>query len=203
MHHSGGPGWDITVDTSSIMLTALYLRDTAGLQETGHPAVSPARPKVRMADPRQAVAHCGGVRELRDQWSRWWHPLATGNHQAVTVLDPPDFEVFKSAPALQRFCQAHYGAALAWGQERKSAYTKLEARRAATGRSEIFADLVEEREMELGRDARNFTLDIIQLPLSEPRAWYIEPNRLIMSQSLQEDEECLRSFVQPVIELLV
>lgn len=203
MHHSGGPGWDITVDTSSIMLTALYLRDTAGLQDAGHPTVSPVCPKVRMADPRQAVSDCGGVEELKDQWSRWWHPLASGNRWAVTVLDPPDFSVFKSAPALQRFCQAHYGAALAWGQERKSEYTKLEAQRVANGRAEIFADLVEEREMELGRDARGFTLNIVELPLSEPRAWYIEPDRLIMSQRLPDDEEGLRSFVQPVIEMLV
>ncbi|WP_026818854.1 hypothetical protein [Arthrobacter castelli] len=203
MHHSGGPGWDITVDTSSVMLTALYLRDAAGLEGTGTPAVSPASPKVRTVDPRQTVAHCGGVAELRDQWSRWWKSLATGRPEAVTNLDPPEFSVFTGVPALQRFCQAHYGAAMTWGRERRSEYTKLQTRREATGRSEIFANLVEEREMELGRDARAFTLNIIELPLSEARAWYIEPQRLIMSQSLPDDEEDLRSFVQPVIELLV
>lgn len=203
MHHSGGHGWSITVDTSSIMLTALYLRDAAGLEDAGEPAVSPVSPKVRVADPRQAVAQSGGVGDLRDQWCQWWQPLAGGDLDAVTVVDPPYFTVFDDSPALRSYCRAHYGAAMTWGRERQREYTNLEALRVTTGRAEIFADLVEEREMELGRDSRTFKLNIIELPLSEPRAWYIEPDRLLMSQSLPDDEEGLRSFVQPVIELLV
>lgn len=203
MHHTGGPGWRITLDTSGTMLLALYLRDAAGLHGAGNPAVSPAEPKIRPVDPRQAMARAGGVDALRDQWSRWWYSLAAGQRGAITALDPPGFMVFTGAPALQRFCQAHFGAALSWGRERRMEYTRLEAEREVTGEPRILAQLVQEREMELGRNARSFTLNIIELPLSEERAWYIEPDRLIMSRSLLEDEDALRSFVQPIVELLV
>ena len=40
MHHTGGPGWRITMDTSGPMLIALYVRDAAGLDTAGHPALS-------------------------------------------------------------------------------------------------------------------------------------------------------------------
>lgn len=203
MHHTGGPGWRITLDTSGTMLLALYLRDAAGLHGAGDPAVSPAEPKVRLIDPRQAVARAGGVEALRIEWACWWEGLAAGKPSAVTVLDPPGFLAFTGSPALQRFCQAHFGAALSWGRERKVEYTRLEAARQITGEPRLLGQLVEEREMELGRNARSFTLNIIELPLLELRAWYIEPGRLIMSKHLLDDEDALRSFLQPIIELLV
>jgi hypothetical protein len=57
--------------------------------------------------------------------------------------------------------------------------------------------------MELGRSARDFTLTIVEMPLAEQRAWFIEPDRLIMSQHLLDDHQAFLSYVQPVVELLV
>ena len=39
MHHTGGPGWRITMDTSGPMLIALYVRDATGLDTAGNPAL--------------------------------------------------------------------------------------------------------------------------------------------------------------------
>ena len=57
--------------------------------------------------------------------------------------------------------------------------------------------------MELGRAARSFELKLIELPLCEPRAWFVEPDRILMSQTLMDDETTFRSFVQPIVELMV
>ena len=57
--------------------------------------------------------------------------------------------------------------------------------------------------LEVGRGSRDFTLTIIELPLSEPRAWYLEPDKIIMSHELLTQPEVFRSYVQPVVELLV
>lgn len=203
MHHTGGPGWRITADTLGTMVLALYLRDAAGMHGAGLPAVSAVAPKVHPVESSQLLAKVGGIDALRTQWESWWHQLAVGDPQAVTGLTPPKFGSFANAPALQIFCQAHFGTALTFCRERRSEYVHLEAERDAIGEPRILRQLVEDREMELGRNARSFTLSITELPLSENRAWFIEPNRMLMSQDLLVDDAQTRSFVQPVIELLV
>ena len=47
------------------------------------------------------------------------------------------------------------------------------------------------------------SLTIIELPLAEPRAWYLEPDKIIMSSDLLSQPELFRSYVQPVVDLLV
>jgi hypothetical protein len=79
----------------------------------------------------------------------------------------------------------------------------LEAERAASGSDQLIADLVDDRLMEVGRDARDFSLTIIELPLNEQRAWYLEPDKIIMSHGLMGQPELFRSYVQPVVEMLV
>lgn len=201
MRETADPSWQINVDTSPAMLLALYLRDSAGLDGCGTPAISRAAPAVHRSDPRQLVHAAGGVTALRIEWETWWHQLVS-NHSHVSA-SPPDFPEFDSLPALQLLAHAHYGAAMTWSGERRAEYVQLRQERVAAGRQLLFGGLVEERVLELGRDARGFTLKVVELPLSENRAWYVEPNKLIMSQGLHDDEPAFRSYVQPVVELLV
>lgn len=203
MHHTGGPGWRITMDTCGPMLMALYLRDVAGLVGAGIPALSHVAPSVRAADHTMLTAGVGGTEALRDQWEVWWRRLLQNLPAEPQNLTPPEFPELSGMPALQRVAHAHYGAALAWSQEQKQLYSLMAAQRETLGGHRILADLVQNREMELGRSARDFTLTIVEVPLSEQRAWYIEPDRLIMSSQLLEDQEVFRSFVQPVVDLLV
>jgi hypothetical protein len=203
MEHTGSSGWRITADTSAQMLMALYFHDVAGLDGAGFPAVSAAEPYIRRADPRQLTAHVGGPVALRREWEQWWSGLVKEETANAAALDPPAFESFKDSPALQLVMQAHYGAATTWARERKAEYQRAAQEREASGRAKLISQLVQDREMELGRDARQFDLKLIELPLQEARAWYVEPNRMILSQKLIEDEAAYRSFVQPVVELLV
>jgi hypothetical protein len=99
--------------------------------------------------------------------------------------------------------QAHFGAALTWARERRSEYAELEAERAASGADQLLEDMVDDRLMEVGRDSRDFKLTIIELPLNEQRAWYLEPDKIIMSNQLMTEPELFRSYVQPVVEILV
>ncbi|EMY33464.1 hypothetical protein D477_014707 [Arthrobacter crystallopoietes BAB-32] len=203
MEHTGSSGWRISSDTSAQMLMALYFHDVAGLDGAGFPAVSAAEPWVRRADPRQLTAHVGGPPALRREWEQWWSLLVQDDTGEATVLEPPAFSAFDGSPALQKVMQAHYGAATTWARERRSEYRRLEQEREASGRAKLISQLVQDREMELGRDARQFDLKLIELPLREARAWFVEPNRMILSQKLIDDEAGYRSFVQPVVELLV
>ncbi|WP_026555621.1 hypothetical protein [Arthrobacter sp. 35W] len=203
MHHTGGPGWRITMDTSGPMLLALYIRDVTGLAGAGNPALCHVAPAIRPADHHQLTAHVGGTDALRSQWEKWWGTLVDNRTGRQPELAPPSFPAFAPMPALQRVLQAHFGSALTWAREQQSQYSLLSARRENLGSPKILAELVQNREMELGRNARDFTLSIVEMPLCEPRAWFVEPNRLIMSQHLLDDEPVFLSFVQPVVELLV
>ncbi|WP_038464218.1 hypothetical protein [Arthrobacter sp. PAMC 25486] len=203
MHHTGGPGWRITMDTCTPMLMALYLRDVAGLVGAGTPALSHVAPSVRAADHTMLTSGVGGTDALRDQWEVWWGRLLSNFPDTQQNLTPPEFPELAGMPALQRVAHAHYGSALTWSREQSQLYALMAAQRETLGGNKILADLVQNREMELGRSARDFTLTIVEVPLAEQRAWFIEPNRLIMSSHLLDDQEIFRSFVQPVVELLV
>lgn len=202
MHHTGGPGWSITMDTSGPMLIALYLRDAAGLDGAGRPALSPAAPKISHADHTHLTAEVGGMSALKTEWEAWWDQLLKAHPQMAPEIAPPGFQAFGNSPALKRVMQAHFGAALNWARERRSEYAELEAERVASGAVQLLADLVEDRLLEIGRSSRDFTLTIIELPLKEQRAWYLEPDKMIMSHELLSEPEVFRSFVQPVVELL-
>lgn len=202
MHQTGGPGWRITMDTSGPMLIALYVRDAAGLDGAGHPVLCHARPKVRHADHAHLTSEVGGISALKTEWEAWWEQLLKSHPKTAPDLTPPDFQAFANSPALRRVLQAHFGGALTWARERRSDYASLEAEREAAGSCLLVGDLVEDRLMEVGRSSRDFTLTIIELPLTEPRAWYLEPDKIIMSQDLLSQPDIFRSYVQPVVEML-
>lgn len=202
MHHTGGAGWRITMDTSGPLLIALYLRDVSGLTGAGTPALSAAEPAVKAVDPGQLTRAVGGPDMLRFEWEQWWSQLLGTFPGRPPEFNPPEFLDFDGNPALQRLLQAHFGSASAWARERISDYELSAARRETMGETKILAQLVQDRELELGRNSRDFTLSILELPLAERRAWFLEPNRMLMSQNLLDSPETFASYVQPVVEML-
>ncbi|MEH0108158.1 hypothetical protein V6N00_00290 [Tersicoccus sp. MR15.9] len=196
-------GWTISVDTAPMMVLALYIRDAADLGPCGHPQLAPLLPGVRYADPHQLTAHAGGVEALREEWELWWHGLCLGGEHAVEQLTPPSFGEFAGSPALRRYLQAHFGSGLLWSRERVAEYRQVTDTRDALHQHSILRRLVEERELDVDRSARPFRLQIIELPLAEKRAWFVEPDRLLIGHTLLTDEAATREFLEPVLELLV
>ncbi len=191
------------MDTSGPMLLALYLKDYAGLNGAGMPPVAPAEPRIRETDQHQLTQHVGGIPALRREWEVWWQHLIENHPEMSPALEPPNFTAFGEAPALQRSLQAHFGSALAWARERRAEYERLERERASNGATDVLREIVEERQLEAGTAARDFNLTIIELPLSEDRAWLVNTDKVIMSQHLLEDPEAFRSYLKPVVELLM
>jgi hypothetical protein len=185
------------------MLIALYVRDAAGLDTAGHPALCHAAPKIRASDHSHLIAEVGGPAALKTEWEAWWEQLLKDHPEMSPELSPPGFRAFSNSPALRRVLQAHFGAALTWARERLAEYGTLEAEREANGNNELLADMVEDRLLDVGRASKDFGLTIIELPLAEPRAWYLEPDKIIMSHELLSQPELFRSYVQPVVDLLV
>jgi hypothetical protein len=185
------------------MLIALYVRDAAGLDTAGHPALCHVAPKIRASDHTHLIAEVGGTAVLKTEWEAWWEQLLKAHPEMSPELTPPGFGSFSNSPALRRVLQAHFGAALTWARERRAEYLSLETERESNSNNELLADMVEDRLLAVGRPARDFSLTIIELPLAEPRAWYLEPDKILMSQELLSEPELFRSYVQPVVDLLV
>ncbi|PPB50874.1 hypothetical protein C4K88_03170 [Arthrobacter pityocampae] len=192
-----------TVDTSEVLLVALYLRDCAGLQGTGLPSLPPLQPAVRRAETRQLTKRVGGRATLRVEWEAWWHTLLAHRVGAAVLPLPPDFEALDGMAALKALLRAHFGTAMAWAAERCAEYALRVGSRGADSMDRLLARIIQECELELGRPARPFTLEVVELPLVGQRAWWVEPDKLLMCQDLFDDEVSFRSYVEPVIRALV
>src|SRR6185295_857714 len=140
MHHTGGPGWRITMDTSGPMLIALYVRDAAGLDTAGHPALCHVAPKIRASDHSHLIAEVGGTAALKTEWEAWWEQLLKAYPEMSPELSPPGFRAFSNSPAIRRVLQAHFGAALSWARERRGEYLAVEAEREAAGGVQLLQD---------------------------------------------------------------
>ncbi|MHA7241155.1 hypothetical protein [Arthrobacter sp. TMS1-12-1] len=202
-HAASGYSGYFTVDTSEVLLVALYLRDCAGLARTGRPALPPLIPTVRKAATRRLTEQVGGRAALRVEWEAWWHSLLAHRVQDAVLPLPPHFEALDGMPALKVLLQAHFGTAMEWAQERCAEYALHAGSRGADSMDYLLSRIIQERELELGRSARRFTLEVVELPLGVRRAWWVEPDKLLMCQELFDDERSFRSYVEPVVRMLV
>jgi hypothetical protein len=191
-----------TVDTSEVLLVALYLRDCSGLQGVGNPALPPVVPPVRRAETRRLTEPAGGPGTLRVEWEAWWHSLLRHPISDAVLPVPPRLEALDGMEALKALMRAHFGAATAWAEERCAEYALHSGARGADTMENLLARILEERELELGRAARRFSLQIVELPLGVHRAWWVEPDKLLMCQDLFDDERSFRSYVEPVVKML-
>lgn len=191
-----------TVDTSEVLLEALYLRDRAGLRGVGRPALPPVIPSVRAVDTRRLSEHSGGPAALRVEWEAWWHSLLARRIRDAVLPVPPHFKALDGMESLKALLRAHSGAAMDWAEERCAEYALHVGARGVDSIEYLLARMLQERELELGRAARRFTLEVVELPLGVRRAWWVEPDKLLMCQELFDDERSFRSYVEPVIKML-
>jgi hypothetical protein len=183
------------------MLLALYVRDLAGIEHPGSPEIAPLAPVVKP----HAAGEVSGYRaaELRQEWQDWWHRILHQDPAVDGMFSPPGFPYFADSPTLQRILRAHYGSALSWSRERQAEYTQVSSEHHASGRRRLLEEMIIERALELDRAPRTMHLKMVELPLAQRRAWFVDPDTVILSQDLPRDAELYRSFLEPVIRFLL
>ncbi|MDO5743633.1 MAG: hypothetical protein Q4P23_04125 [Micrococcaceae bacterium] len=198
MVQDSGSGWSVSADTHKEMLLALYIRDLAAIESCGSPSLAALSPKVKPVSAREMAGHSTG--ELRQEWQSWWERIISDTDSGIDIREEPDFSDFSDSPSLQHLLRAHYGSAYTWTQSRLGEYQDV-----CLGDSNelvaMVAQLLAERELE-GTINRGFHLKLVELPLAERRAWFVEPDTVILSQELIRDATLFRSYLGPIVDLL-
>lgn len=200
MYLTEGDGWMVSTNTHRQMLLALYIRDLAGIHPVGMPEISPLNPKVKPAAAHEVQRQ--QPTELRQEWQSWWENILAVSPDAELEHEP-DFSRFADSPMLRDLMRAHYGSAISWADDRVTEYEALARRLARNGSRTLLERMIDEQILEMERDPKSFTLNLIELPLTEPRAWFVEPSMVILSQHLIEDPDLYRSYLQPVINFVI
>lgn len=198
MVQDSGPGWSVSADTHREMLLALYIRDLAAIEPLDTPCLAPLCPKVKPAAARELAKESVG--ELRQEWQIWWQRILRGGYAPPELHDEPDFAEFTDSPSLQHLLRAHYGNAFAWTQNRLGEYTDF-CKKNTDERSALVSQLFLERGLG-DRGSANLHLKLVELPLAEARAWFVEPDTVLISQDLVLDAELFRSYLQPIIGMM-
>jgi hypothetical protein len=199
--------WQVTEDCPWDLLMALCLRDLAGLEGIGAPALPRVVPEV------QRVRHASGPspvhREavdrgaLAEQWLAWWQTVVQRELRPLTsTLVPPHFTAFDRTIELQDLVLDRYEDAREWATMRRAEYAVRSTALHAQYAHDI-VDVVRDREHLLRQQAGYFRLDIAVMPLAERGAWIVGPNSVVVSQSLRDDRSAFRSWFAPLVAALV
>lgn len=202
MSHPATAGPRVTVDTSQALLVALYLRDRAGLHGAGSPSLPPVVPAVPSLDVHRLITRGGRPAELRVEWEAWWHTLVRSRTEEAVLPLPPEFASLDGMAALTSLVRAHVGVAMEWAEERCAEYALLAGARGSSRTEDLMGRILQEHELELDRPLRAFTLELVELPLGVARAWWVDPDRMLICSSLMDDEHAFRTYVEPVVRML-
>lgn len=201
MYEYRGDGWHVSAQSHGQMLLALYFRDLAGIEHPGPPDIAALAPRVKAT---AAGEVCGPpAAELRQEWHDWWRRVLLHDPDDDGLFSPPAFPGFADSPTLQRLLQAHYGIALSWSRARMAEYTEVSSEHHASGRRGLLEAMITDRALELERRPKPMELKLVELPLTEQRAWFVDPDTVILSQDLSRDADLYRSFLEPVIRFLL
>lgn len=198
MVQESGPGWRVSADIHKEMLLALYIRDLAAIEPMGTPALAPLSPKVKPSAASELAKGTAG--ELRQEWQTWFERILREGLISLDLEYEPDFIQFADSPTLQQLLRAHYGSAYSWTQSRMGEYQDY-CRKNTSERSTLVSQVFFELELN-SAGASDVHLHLVELPLAEPRAWFVEPNTVLISQSLVHDAELFRSYLGPIISMI-
>lgn len=211
----GAPGktWQVTEDSPTDLLIALYLRDVAGLLPAGDPQLPPIEPAFA---PRPVLSAHGALAQrpsvdplpqerfdaLRTEWEAWWRRLVLpADRPKQWELEPPEFTPFARSPELRQLLRERFPDARLWAGRRHEEFVEAAVERIHRGDHDINAVVVA-CQRELGRRAEPFHLDVIVLPVAEPDIWIIGPSSVVVSTRLRNDSPAFRDAVAPLVHAL-
>lgn len=199
MSVAGESSWRASESMPQALMTALYLRDAAGLDVRVATIVPPLDPAVDL-DARLALF---ATEHAARDWAEWWEALLDPHPEIggipLVVLDP--ILTTNLGGDLRRLIEAGYHDAQIWLSERSRAYAQERTHGPHSDRI-LITHVTRAVEQRLGRRAAPFRLRISVLPVEGVWGRRVRPGHALVSRRLRADGEAFRAFIEPVIEEL-
>lgn len=196
MRREKGAGWRIAVGDRQTMTMALWLRDASGMAPDLDPAIPPLDPPVPVDKRLAALA---GPRATA-QWTGLWLGLWEGRLEdwfALQTLGPPGFELLVRSPELKAVVAAGFPSAVRWSTDHRPLAPRGGSAPAYMAREP--GVVVKQLEGELGRQARDFELDITVLPVAGRAFWVLPDGGLVVSENMLRDSRAFRALLYDVL----
>ncbi|MGR6900105.1 MULTISPECIES: hypothetical protein [Glutamicibacter] len=199
MYFRQGNNWSIGVCANPQLLMALYLRELGGINphELGPNCALEQRGRLR---PLQPPASHG---QIRQEWYSWWESLVkdgrslqNGHH----VGGIPDLDA-QGYPELAKLANAHYGQTTLFAHECLEDFVLRSAQYVPKRMDEIEV-LLADRGIEhlAGREAVH--MQLVEVPLNEPRAWLMGQATVVASSSLMRDGKAFHGYIEPIVSII-
>jgi hypothetical protein len=203
MRNNGEPSWELWFDEPYVLLFALYLRDTFGLDSHGFPPIPPLFPVVPLQ-----TASLPEQEKLAYQWNNWWQQLLSEYLQNPRELDKnkgyysPEFAALESTPELRQCAQICRREAATWINARKHELI-LEAQLNMSPSFSFVRDVIRAFTQQSNQKKNLFRLYIAALPIQGKHAWLLAKDRAIVGRELARDPVAWREWLSPIIAALL
>lgn len=195
-----GAGWRIAVGDRQTMTMALWLRDASGMTPDLDPAIPPLDPAVPVDETLAALA---GPRATA-QWTGLWLGLWEGRLDdwfALRTLGPPGYELLGRSPELKALVEAGFPGAVRWTNTHRPVVLRGSEPSPFAVRES--GAVVKQLESELGRQAREFELDITVLPVKGRSFWLSPDGGVVVTENLVRDARAFRALLYEVLASIV
>ncbi|CAG6397721.1 conserved hypothetical protein [Actinacidiphila cocklensis] len=191
MRYAGSPSWLMRIHCPLGLLIGLYARDAAGLR----PATAVDVPRLEPAVELRADLAPLAVPAASEQWARWWEGELARQEGVEHGFFAPDAR-FGDGQELDALVRARLDDARRWSGER--GHEEAEAHRDGSYPDEENG-LVRAVEAEIGRKARPFELEVIELPVAGRFGRRLSEGLVLVSRALRADPEAYRDWLTPVL----
>ena len=180
------------------MLMALYLRELSGVDP------AEAGPNSRLASNiknRNTIDDSHG--QLKQEWSSWWDSLTAVAPAKEPAASDALIERLEEDgyPALARLARTHYGQATVFAQQHAQDFAENSGKYVPRRMDELERILIDHG-VEHGMQSTRQEIQLIDVPLDEPRAWLTGTATIVASTSLLRDSKAFHGFIQPMVTII-
>ncbi|MGO1725990.1 hypothetical protein [Glutamicibacter sp. BW77] len=197
VYYRRGNNWSLSINTNPNMLLALYLRDLGGIDPSEVGPNSALAPAVKARGQRQVAPG-----QIKQEWSSWWDSLIT--REPTTDTDPMDLLAALGDgcyPELAKLAHAHYGQATMFAHQHRENFSEQSKDYIPARMDEVERILIDHG-VEHAQDVKETQIHVIDIPLTEPRAWLIGGATIVASTSLLRDGRAFHGYIQPMVTII-
>lgn len=198
MYFRRGNNWSLAINTNPNMLLALYLRELGGLDPSEVGPNAGLSQTVKSRTPRDVAPG-----QIKQEWSSWWetitaHRPADDSLEEINLLEKLDAQGY---PELAKLANAHYGQATLFAHQHRERFNH-QSQGYIPARMDEAERILIDHGVEHSEDAEETQIQLIDVPLMEPRAWLVGGSTIVASTSLLRDGAAFQGYLRPMVTII-